>query len=767
MTINNKPRIILNIDNDNAGRHATSRILKLDGFEVLNAATGHEALRHVETVPDLILIDINLPDISGIDICQRIKANPRLFHIPIVQLSDTYTTGDDRTIGLVDVADGCLTRPLEAPVLISMIKAFLHLKTLEQNLNINEGRFQRVFKITPDAILIVDRGRMITQVNPAAESLFGYAASGLQGRNIDGLVPASSRPRLIAHCENFFKHPKPHSVWMDMDLKGCRKDGTEFDVDIMLGALDIDGDISLLCIVRDITERKQTEAQLNETQERLQRVVSVGKVGLWDWDLLTNKVYYSPEWKRQIGYKDTEIAQNFDEWKNRIHPDDRAGALLSIQEYLKGAKTSYEIEFRFRHRDGSYRHILSRGLKWLAEDGTPIRMLGSHVDITERDQLQAQLLQAQKMMSVGQLAGGVAHDFNNLLTIIIGTSELASTSLRKDDPLIESFQQIREAGKRAAALIRQLLAFSRKQVMKMEILDMGILIEDMKNMFKRLIREDINLVIDQTQCMSNIKADRVQIEQVILNLVVNARDAMPSGGTVTISTHLININSEDAKSHPLVPPGSYVMLMVSDTGVGMDEMTQSRVFEPFFTTKELGSGTGLGLATVYGIIAQSGGSIELESKIGQGTTFKIYLPWVDETARMNLPTLSFTAVPGNETILLVEDEKALCQLAQEVLQSAGYTVMTADHGEDALTLLAGHDGPVHLLLTDVVMPGISGRVLATRVAEKYPKIKVLFTSGYTDDAVLRLGVLDSAAQFISTPYPITALTTKVREVLDS
>ncbi len=384
----------------------------------------------------------------------------------------------------------------------------------------------------------------------------------------------------------------------------------------------------------------------------------------------------------------------------------------------------------------------------------------------QRRQLEAQFLQAQKMETVGRLAGGIAHDFNNLLTVINGTTSLAMDQVPPGDPLRRDLAEIQAAGERAANLTRQLLAFSRQQILKPDVVDLNGLVGGVHTMVQRLIGEDVNLVIIPGKELGSVRADPRQLEQVLLNLVVNARDAMPDGGTLTIETRNVELDAAHAELHASVRPGAHVLLSVSDTGVGMDEVTQQRIFEPFFTTKEAGKGTGLGLATVYGIVKQSEGSIWAYSEPGQGSTFKIYLPRVDQAPHARVSTRAAAKAQGTETILLVEDEVAVRRLAERILTSAGYTVLAAGDGVEALQLLAQRGTPVHLLLTDVVLPGISGRELAAQVESTHPEVRVLYTSGYTDDTILRHGVLDSVTHFLGKPYTVAELTQRVREVLD-
>jgi PAS domain S-box-containing protein len=403
------------------------------------------------------------------------------------------------------------------------------------------------------------------------------------------------------------------------------------------------------------------------------------------------------------------------------------------------------------------------------DEGHCTHLVGAMHDLTERKRLEAQFRQAQKMESVGQLAGGIAHDFNNLLTVINGTAELALGLVPDGTQVHQDLEDIRRAGERAAALTRQLLAFSRKQILQPQVLNLSTAVTAMESMLRRLIGENIDLVVVPVEDARSVKADPGQIEQVIANLAVNARDAMPHGGKLTIEVQNVEIDAQYGRERGVaVQPGPYVALTVSDTGVGMDEATQKRVFEPFFTTKGPEKGTGLGLSTVYGIVKQSDGFIWVYSEVGQGTTFKIFLPRVADAAgsrRAGRPTGA--TAHGRETILIVDDVDGLRHLAKRMLESAGYEVLTAASGEEALRAFALNERPVHLMLTDVVMPGMNGRALADQFKETRPEIKVLYTSGYTDDAIVRHGVLDPGTAFVSKPFSAAGLLRKVRQVLDS
>jgi two-component system, cell cycle sensor histidine kinase and response regulator CckA len=389
-------------------------------------------------------------------------------------------------------------------------------------------------------------------------------------------------------------------------------------------------------------------------------------------------------------------------------------------------------------------------------------------DITERKHLEAQFLQARKMEAIGVLAGGVAHDFNNLLNVIIGYCELVLDNLTEDDPNRNDIIQVSQAGQRAKSLTSQLLAFSRKQILQPAILDLNDSIASMGPMLSRLIPESIDFVITTQPGLGLIYADPGQMQQILMNFVINARDAMPQGGKLTIETENVNHDEEYALSHPAVKVGSYVMLAISDNGVGMDETTQAHLFEPFFTTKERGRGTGLGLSTVYGIVKQSNGFIWVYSEPGKGTTFKIYFPQAEgEIAKVTEETKSEPGLRGFETVLVAEDEASVRTLTCRILRERGYTILVASNGKEALDIAQKYSGEIHLALTDVVMPEMGGKELVSKLASIRPGIKALYASGYTDNAIVHHGVLDSDVAFLQKPFTVESLARKVREVIDA
>jgi len=421
-----------------------------------------------------------------------------------------------------------------------------------------------------------------------------------------------------------------------------------------------------------------------------------------------------------------------------------------------------------RHKDGSWRILESTASPVCGDDGQVEKLVIVNRDISDRKRLEEQFRQAQKMEAIGRLSGGVAHDFNNLLGVIIGYGEILQEGLAPEHPLRRSADEILAAGRRAASLTRQLLAFSRQQVLETKVLSLNTVVSNMETMLRRLIGEDIELTSNLESSLGTVKADPGQLEQVVMNLAVNARDAMPQGGKLIIETANTEMDETFVRRYPYpVQPGLYIRLTVSDTGTGMDAATRARIFEPFFTTKEKGQGTGLGLSMVYGVVKQSGGYIDAYSELGLGTTFKIYLPRVDEAVSPSAPqpTLA-TSLRGTETILLVEDEEALRILTRNLLELCGYQVMEAKNGAEALDLSQRYPGTVDLLLTDIVMPGINGRLLADQLIQLRPNIKVVYMSGYTGQAVGAHRILDPGSIFLQKPFTRDELARKIREALD-
>ncbi|MDP3017805.1 MAG: response regulator, partial [Deltaproteobacteria bacterium] len=532
----------------------------------------------------------------------------------------------------------------------------------------------------------------------------------------------------------------------------------------------MDGNL-LMRAIRYATERKRAEEALRESEQKYRSLVNNIKLGIFRStpEPPGKFIEVNLTMEEITGYSREELlSMNVSDLYMR--PEERETVAQEVATVA--GKTTTELNFR--KKDGA--EIVVSDTKVAVRDNTG-RVLyfdGIIEDITERKQaeqekaaIEEQFRQSQKMEAIGSLAGGVAHDFNNLLTIIKGNSQLSLTEMKADDPLRENIEEIDKASDRAATLTRQLLAFGRRQILEMRVLDLNTTLRDLEKMLRRIIEEDVELVTFMAEDLGNVKADPGQMEQVIMNLAVNARDAMMKGGKLTIETTNVDLDENYARNHIAVTPGSYVMLSVSDTGVGMTPEVKAKLFEPFFTTKEKGKGTGLGLSTVYGIVKQSGGNIWVYSEPGQGTTFKIYLPRVDEPLeeageRVVQKELS----GGGETILVVEDEEKVRQVTVQILTKNGYTVLEASHGDEAKQICEQHGGPIHLIVTDVVLPGMNGRELAESLASRYPGAKVLYMSGYTDNAIVHHGVLEKGLHFLQKPFNLEGLLRKVREVLD-
>ena len=482
-------------------------------------------------------------------------------------------------------------------------------------------------------------------------------------------------------------------------------------------------------------------------------------------DMAGERVYNSPSYETILGYKPDELRRVAA--LEQIHPDDR-GKVQKAAEDARATGVGTSLEYRMRHKDGSWRTLESRASAIL-KGGKTEKLVIVNRDVTQRKDLEEQFRQAQKMEAIGRLSGGVAHDFNNLLGVIIGYGEIVQEGTAAEDSLRPCVDEMLKAGHRAAALTRQLLAFSRQQVMDPKILDLNAVVRDMEKMLKRLIGEDIRLRTELDSALVRIKADQGQIEQAILNLAVNGRDAMPNGGELKLETSNFHMDAEFVTRYPYpVLVGDYVLLTVTDGGIGMDAVTRARVFEPFFTTKEKGKGTGLGLSTVYGVVKQSGGYIDVVSEPGAGASFHIYLPKVEEAVETSkLPKETTDVIHGKETVLLVEDETSLRKLSRQLLELCGYRVLEAENGAEALKVSEAYEETIHLLLTDVVMPGISGRKVADTLLEKRENMRVLFMSGYTGQMVGQHGVLDEGSLFLPKPFTRESLAAKVREALDS
>jgi two-component system, cell cycle sensor histidine kinase and response regulator CckA len=642
-------------------------------------------------------------------------------------------------------------------VVIDKEKNFLGVSyVLGKTVTGNPGREPTPFagSVTEEAVntrsgIIIDFGDIekVKSRYPRLVQLFGAGIRSMM------VVPVIFKDRAIGTIHFRSKNLKNFS---DHDLK----------VAVRISA-QIAGDIANAQL---FAERRQMEETLKESEARHRRLVESSNDIIMEVDENGNLLYVSPNYKYIAGYDPAErLGKSMFEY---AHPDD----IPAIVNTIEKAKQSGEgkVVCRNRHKDGRWLWYEASGKVYRTADGQ-LRSVVISRNIDERKQaeekmasLQEQLRQSQKMEAIGSLAGGIAHDFNNLLTVINGYSQVSLIGMKEGDPLRENIKEIVAAGNRASELTRQLLAFSRRQILEFKVVDLNDLIKALQKMLRRVIGEDIELLVHLQEDLGRIKTDPAQLEQVILNLAVNSRTAMPSGGKLVIETDNVFLDEDYAQARVGVKPGHYVRLLVSDTGCGMTPEVKRRVFEPFFTTKEKGKGTGLGLSTAYGIVKQSGGNIWVYSEVGHGTTFKIYLPLLEvEAAPILRQEESASSLRGNETILLVEDEPSVRNLAAYVLRRTGYKVIEAEDGPEALDLIRnGKIGQIDLLLTDVIMPKMDGKELADQLRSSRPNIKVLFTSGYTDETISYHGILGPDIAFLQKPFTSPSLAKKVREVLN-
>jgi two-component system cell cycle sensor histidine kinase/response regulator CckA len=634
-----------------------------------------------------------------------------------------------------------------------------------KSLKVSETRLGVFLQGAPDAIVGVDEEGQILFVNPRAEALFGYSSQELVGKSVEILVPERLRGAHATHRREFHSHPRNRLAGGGLELAARRKDGSAFPAEISLSPIRTSEGTLVTAVVRDLTERKRAEEALRESEAKYRGLVNEINDGVFATDEKGVLTFANRTLARIHGFEKPEdlLGRVFLEL---IAPS----ALNEVQDKFRAVmeegKAIDVVTTRIVRQDGSEAVVEVKPTA-IVVDGRTAGSRGVVRDITDRTRLEEQFRQAQKMEAVGRLAGGVAHDFNNILTAILGYSDLLLSGLPGVSPFRSDVEEIRKAAERAGALTRQLLAFSRRQILTPQILDLNSLVADMDSMLRRLLGEDVDLVTRLDPNLGHVRADPGQLEQVLANLSLNARDAMPEGGKLTIETRNVDLDASYLGLQARVVPGPYVLLSVSDTGVGMDGATQARLFEPFFTTKPKGKGTGLGLATVYGIVKQSDGYIWCQSELGSGTTFKVYLPRVAEEVEPVVTRPPLLPAFGAETVLLVEDASAVRSLVHRVLEEHGYAVLEAQTAEEALQLARRHPEPIQLLITDVVLPGASGRRLAEELLAERPQTKVLYMSGYTDDAIVHRGVLDPDTAFIHKPFTPEALARKVREVLDA
>ena len=639
----------------------------------------------------------------------------------------------------------------------------------EYALRESEEKFRNLAEQSPNMIFINQGGRIV-YANEKCEDVMGYSRKEIYAPNFDFLTPVARE--WIETAKEKYRIKLAGEDLPPYEIALITKAGKRIEVLLSSKLITYEGKAAILGIITDITEFKQAKEAMIESEERYKDLVEKAGMAILADDSEGKSVYYNEKYAELFGYTIEEIREQSIE--TLIHPKDIDRVMQYHSGRLCGEDVPSRYEYRGIRKDGSIVHH-EIDVTVLKEGDELVGTLSYIWDITDRKQMEEalqqneeQLRHAQKMEAVGQLAGGIAHDFNNLLTAISGHLDFAESSNQPDASTIADLQEIRKASDRAADLIKQLLVFSRRQTLEIKVLDMNGIIEDIEKMLRRIIGENIELIIRPGTNLWKIKTDPTQIEQIIINLVVNARDAMTEGGTITIETSNVTVDGQYQEVLPDTALGSYVSLSISDTGIGMSEAVTARIFEPYFTTKALGNGSGLGLSTIYGIIKQSGGYIAVESAVGQGSTFRVFLPIHSKQGKTgSRHNRSSSEIPtGTETILVVEDEDSVRNLSTRILKRQGYSVLEAQNGQEALQLCRQLDKPVDLVVTDIIMPVMGGVELAKQLTEMWRHVKILFMSGYTANAMSQLGKIEPTENYLQKPFRLATLTQKVREVLE-
>jgi len=724
----------------NPGRGLTAYVLRT-GKSLLCTLDVHEEL---ERAGEVELVGMQSPVWLGVPL----RVGETTIGVMTVQHYSDATAYGEREQHILEYVSSQVAKAIER-------------KRAEEALRESEAKFRALTETTASAIMI-SRGDRFLYVNPAAGTILGYSREELEGRAFDDFIHPDFRQVIKERREARLRgEPVPSRY----EVKVVAQDGQERWVDLTAAVIEFEGEPAILVTAFDITERKLAEEAVQRSEANYRSLVDNSPFGIYRATLDGQFLAVNPALVQMLGYESAAEVLRLNLGTDiYCDPAERQQHIETYwrQEHFEG------VEARWKEKDGTPMTVLLAGRPVRDPQGRVAFVEVMAEDVTEKRVLEQQLRQAQKMEAVGRLAGGIAHDFNNLLMVIGGHCEMLRKRLGADHPLDRNAAEVQKAAERAAALTQQLLAFSRKQMVQPTVLDLNEVVGDMESMLRRLIGEHIELLTTLTPGLGHVKADRGQIEQVILNLALNARDAMPKGGKLILETADTELDEVYAHQHPGAQAGSYVMLAVSDSGVGMDKDTQAHIFEPFFTTKETGKGTGLGLATVYGIVKQSEGYIWAYSEPGQGSTFKVYLPRVEEEVEETGPSVPVAAsTRGTETILVVEDEEPLRKLVREFLEASGYRALEAGSGTEALGLAEKFEGPIHLLMTDMVMPGMSGRDLAKRLTASRPEIKVLYMSGYTNDAILHQRGFRPGRLFLQKPFTLDTLANKLREVLQA
>ena len=776
---------ILVVDDDPVALKLARVHLLQRGFDVVTATDGGEALELARASrPDAILSDVMMPGLDGFGLCRSIRGEAALHDVPVVLVSAYYTAETDRRLALDSGAQDLVARDGRIEHVIDVLVSSISLSTppvrdelitaraqiaalhrqvwheraCAQKLESRASDYDVLMKAASDAVVVIAQDGTIIDANQRALDVFHLERDQVVGHHQHEFAAPEQEQRMNDAM-------RPSSEPVRLALRG--PDGSVRHMEVANVPIERDGKPCMLMMSRDVTKKVEALDKLAASEQRYRGLVESIPDIVWSGTIAGHTTFVSANVERISGFtpEELEIAP-INVWMTRIHVDDIDKVRRAIEAFAEDGEP-FHVEYRFQHKNRSWIWLAARGMEGpRSNDAQTVNLLFS--DLTDRKRIEQQRDQMVKLEAIGRLSGGIAHDFNNILSVILANCEFLLEALSGDDPRRSDALEIRAAGERGAGLTRQLLAFSRKQVTEPKIVDVDATIRDSEKMLRRLIGEDIALTFRTSGGGARVRADASQLEQVIMNLAINARDAMPDGGKLVIETREIEVDAGFAELHERVRPGRYVLLAVTDTGCGMSPDVQQHIFEPFFTTKGPGKGTGLGLSTVYGIVQQGRGAISVYSELGHGTTFKIYLPaQADKTTALETrPDPATTTDRGTETILVVEDEPGVRSGVRRILEARGYYVLVASGRDEAVRVASTHDGRIDLVLTDLVMPGPNGLAVVDELRGQTLDLKAMYMSGYTDHAVFSTGEVPAGVSFIQKPFSARELARRVRDLLD-
>lgn len=796
---------LLLVDDNPRTRDRLHNLLQEQRWSVTLSHHGAEALALARaTPPDLVISDLHMPVMDGYTLLRQWKADDRLRAIPFLVYAPADAEQKEEQLALALGADAFLLKPAEPQALVACVTEILargasgevsqpqhrggdemallrgysetlirqleekarQLERANQDLAEREAQLRLIFDAEPECVKLLGPDGALREMNRAGLAMIeADSFAQVAQQCVYPLVAEEHRAAFRALTESVFRGEAGTLAFEVVGLRGGRRWLETHAAPLR----DPSGRITaLLGITRDITSARQAEAALRESEARLRLATDSSNTGLWDWNIRTNEVYFSPIWKRQIGYDDWEIANRFDEWESRVHPDDLPRVRAVLRSYLENPGPNYENEFRFRHRDGSYRRILAKASLIRDSRHQPLRMLGSHLDITDRHALEQQLAQSQKIQALGTLAGGVAHDFNNLLATMFGNAELAQLRLPADHPAGECLAELMRAGQRAKELVARILAFSRPNDQELTPIHLGPVVEEVLQLLRSALPARVELASHFPAGLPVVRADPAQIHQVVLNLATNAWHAMEGRtGRLELRLEPCQLDAQFCQAHPGIAAGPAICLSVSDTGKGMDAATLERIFEPFFTTKPPGMGTGLGLSIVHSIVRAHRGAVDVESHPGRGTTFRLYLPACPESPPLPRAAKPASNIPRghNERILYLDDEESLVQLVVRFLEKRGYRVTSFKQANEALAAFEADPSAFELVITDFNMPEASGISVARRILELRPGMPIILVSGFMPPEEVQQTKAIGVENILLKPFAVDELSALIQRLL--